>query len=212
MKAICLRAALLICVLFAANGLAQVGINATLSGSVTDSSGALIPGVGIAATNTATGVASSAVTNEAGTYRFPSLQPGAYEVRASLPGFQTQTVRLTLGTAAQIRQNFALQIGTVTTSVEVTTASDELLTGAAASVSSVLAAQQILDLPLVGRDVMDLVTQTMPGVVGDGQASTTFAGITTNGAANVALSMDGVTMNTGRHTQGLKTSVSINPT
>jgi hypothetical protein len=78
-----------------------------------------------------------------------------------------------LGTAQQIRQNFTLQIGNVTTTVEVT-AADELLTAAAASSRGVLAAQQIVDLPLVGRNVMDLVTQTMPGVVGDGQASTTL--------------------------------------
>src|SRR6185369_10031590 len=81
----------------AVSGFAQVGVNATLSGTVSDSSGALVPGVSIAATNTATGVVSSTVTNEAGTYRYPSLQPGSYEVKASLPGFQSQTFRLTLG-------------------------------------------------------------------------------------------------------------------
>jgi len=200
-----------VCFSLAVSGFSQVGVNATLSGTVADTSGALIPGVSIAASNTATGVVSSALTNEAGTYRFPSLQPGAYEVKASLPGFQSQVFRLTLGTASQIRQNFTLQLGTVATSVEVTTAADELITGAAASVSSVLDAKQVVDLPLVGRNVMDLVTQTMPGVNGDGQASTTFAGITTNGTANIGISMDGVTMNTGRHTQGLKTSFFVNP-
>src|SRR6266568_9668629 len=115
---------------FAINGFAQVGINATLSGTVSDVSGALIPGVEVTATNTGTGVASTALTNESGTYRFPSLQPGPYEVKATLPGFQTQTFRLTLGTAAQIRQNFTLQIGTVSQAVEVTTAADQLLTAA----------------------------------------------------------------------------------
>jgi hypothetical protein len=205
------RAAILVCLLFTFDGLAQVGVNATLSGTVLDSSGALIPGVDVTATNTATGVANAAVTNEGGTYRFPSLQPGAYEVKASLPGFRSQTFRLTLGTAQQISQNFTLQVGTVSTSVEVSVASDELLTTAAASVSSVLGAQQVVDLPLVGRNVMDLVTATMPGVVGDGQSSTTFAGVTTNGTANIGISMDGVTMNTGRHTQGLKTSFFVAP-
>ena len=203
--------ALLVCLLSVISASAQVGINATLSGTVADSSAALIPGVNISATNTTTGVTSETITNEAGTYRFPSLQPGAYDVRASLPGFQAQTFRLTLGTAQQIRQNFTLAVGNVATTVEVTAANDELLTAAVASVSSVLGAQQVLDLPLVGRNVMDLVTQTMPGVVGDGQSSTTFAGITTNGTANVGISMDGVTMNTGRHTQGLKPSFFVTP-
>ena len=199
------------CLLLSVSASAQVGINATLSGSVADATGALIPGVSVIATNTATAVATDTLTNEAGTYRFPSLQPGLYEVKASLPGFQSQSFRLNLGTAQQIRQNFTLQVGNVATNVEVSAAADELLTAAVASVSTVLDSQQILDLPLVGRNVMDLVTATMPGVVGDGQASTTFAGITTNGASNVAISMDGVTMNTGRHTQGLKTSFFVAP-
>ena len=203
--------ALVVCLLSVISAFAQVGINATLSGTVADSSAALIPGVNISATNTTTGVTTETITNEAGTYRFPSLQPGAYDVKASLPGFQAQTFRLTLGTAQQIRQNFTLAVGNVATTVEVTAANDELLTAAVASVSSVLGAQQVLDLPLVGRNVMDLVTQTMPGVVGDGQASTTFAGISTNGTANVGISMDGVTMNTGRHTQGLKPSFFVTP-
>ena len=58
-------------------GLSQV-INATLSGTVTDASAALIPGVEIAATNTNTGIVSTVVTNESGAYRFASLQPGSY--------------------------------------------------------------------------------------------------------------------------------------
>ena len=71
--------------------------------------------------------------------------------------------------------------------------------------------EQVSELPLVGRNVMDLVTTTMPGVTGDGRADSTFAGVTANASANVTTSMDGVTMNTGRHTQGLKTTYFINP-
>ncbi len=201
----------LACMLLASNGYGQVGINATLSGTITDSSGALIPGVTVTATNEATGVASTALSNESGVYRYPSLQPGNYDVKASLSGFQEKKIKLTLGTSAQIRQNFTLPVGGANTTVEVSVASDELLTASTASVNTVLASQQIVDLPLVGRNVMDLVTQTMPGVQGDGQASTTFGGITTNGSANIGISMDGVTMNTGRHTQGLKTSFFVSP-
>src|SRR5436190_1401522 len=203
--------ALVVFLFFAINGFAQFGINATLSGTVSDVSGALIPGVEVTATNTGTGVAATALTNESGTYRFPSLQPGPYEVKASLAGFQTQTFRLALGTAQQIVQNFSLQVGTVSQAVEVTTAADQLLTTSSASVGNTLPSNQVVDLPLVGRNVMDLVTSTVPGVRGTGTPSTTFAGITANGAANVAISMDGVTMNTGRHTQGLKTATFVNP-
>jgi hypothetical protein len=211
MKATCTFAVLLVCLIFATNAAAQAGNNATLSGTVGDPSGALIPGVDVTAINTATGVAVTSLTNESGTYRFPSLQPGAYEVRASLIGFQAQSFKVTLGTAQQIRQNFTLQVGTVATAVEVTVAADELFTAATASVGTVLPAATVVDLPLVGRNVMDLVTATMPGVTGDGQSNTTFAGITANGSANIGISMDGATMNTGRHTQGLKTSFFVNP-
>src|SRR5262245_22067734 len=196
---------------FATAGVAQEGINASLSGTVSDASGALIPGVEVTAKNTATGVTATTLTNESGTYRFPSLQPGSYDATATLTGFQTQTFKLSLGTSQNIRQNFSLQVGNVAQAVEVTAAPDALLTAAAASVGTVLPSNQVVDLPLVGRNVIDLFTNTMPGVIGNGTASTSFAGITANASGNVGMSIDGVTMNTQRYTQGLTTSFFINP-
>jgi hypothetical protein len=210
MRVLSVTASLLFSVFLCVNGFGQV-INATLSGTVSDVTGALIPGVEITATQTGTGVVSTAVTNESGTYRFASLQPGPYRLAASLPGFQPQTFQLTLGTAQQIRQNFTLQVGAVTQAVEVSVAPDELLTAQSSSVGTALGQAQTVDLPLPSRNVIDLATRIMPGVRGNGQANTTFAGISANGAANVGISMDGVTMNTGRHTQGLKTATFINP-
>src|SRR5688500_20059763 len=102
MKSLWLMFSIACCVVVSSIGYGQV-INATLSGTVSDPSGALIPGAEVAATNTGTGVVTTAVTNESGAYRFGSLQPGPYRVSASLPGFQTQVFQLTLGTAAQIR-------------------------------------------------------------------------------------------------------------
>jgi hypothetical protein len=210
MRGICVAIGLLVCLLLVTAAFAQEGINASLSGTVSDSTGALIPGVEVTAKNTATGVTSTSITNETGTYRFPSLQPGSYEATAALTGFSSQTIRLSLGTSQQIRQNFALQIGNVAQTVEVTAAADALLTAATASVGTVLPAKSVVDLPLVGRNVMDLVTNTMPGVIGNGTASTTFGGVSANASANVGISLDGVTMNTGRHTQGLKPSFFVN--
>src|SRR5262245_56975444 len=131
------RAVAVVCLLFAMDGFAQV-INATLSGTVTDATGALIPGVEIMATQTETGVVSTAVTNESGTYQFPSLQPGPYRVAAALPGFQGQIFRITLGTSQQIRQNFALQVGAVSQTVEVSVAPDQLLSTQSASIGNAL--------------------------------------------------------------------------
>src|SRR5438094_2771741 len=95
--------------------------NASLSGTVSDASNALIPGVNITATNTDTGVVSTGLTNETGTYNIPSLLPGVYKVTAELAGFQTRTFTdVRLGNAGQVRLNFTLEVVGLNTTVEVT--------------------------------------------------------------------------------------------
>ena len=102
--------------------------NASLSGTVSDAAKALIPGVGVTATNIATGVVSTGLTNESGTYNLPSLLPGMYTVSAELPGFQTRTFTdVRLGNAAQARLNFTLEVAALNTVVEVTASADRLL-------------------------------------------------------------------------------------
>src|SRR5436190_23524500 len=78
--------------------------NASLGGSVEDATKALIPGVTITAVNVATGVTSSQLTNDSGTYSFPVLQPGTYKVTAELTGFKKAVHdNVTLGYATQVR-------------------------------------------------------------------------------------------------------------
>ncbi|PYS34560.1 MAG: hypothetical protein DMG14_29140 [Acidobacteria bacterium] len=83
--------------------------NATVSGIIEDSTHAVLPGVTVVATNTATGVMSTVVTNESGAYNLPGLLPGPYKITAELPGFQTKTYELTLGNAQTVRLNFAMK-------------------------------------------------------------------------------------------------------
>src|SRR5262245_23089633 len=121
--------AVVVCVsfIFGANAFAQTS-NATLGGTVSDPSGALIPGVSVTATNTQTGIVSTVVSNEAGAYQFASLQTGTYKVSAELPGFQTQSYSdVVLGVSQQVRLNYKLQVGTVAQAVEVTVAADTLI-------------------------------------------------------------------------------------
>ena len=102
--------------------------NATVSGTVSDASAALVPGVTITATNNNTGVVTTVLTNEAGAYNFASLLPGVYKVSAALPGFQTKTYTdVQLGNAERLRLNFTLSVMTVDTAVDVSVAADTLL-------------------------------------------------------------------------------------
>jgi len=154
------------CLFFAALGLSQSS-NATLSGTVSDSAKALIPGVTISATNTETGVVTTGITNESGTYSLSGLLPGVYKVTAELPGFQTQSFTdVRLGNAAQARLNFTLQVASLNTTVEVTVSADRLLIESTSSVGAVLPENTVRDLPIVGvmgNDAMNLV-RTLPGM------------------------------------------------
>src|SRR6266404_6455085 len=94
---------------------------ATVSGTVADPTGAVLPGVSLTATNNATGVVTTVISNEAGAYNVASLLPGVYKVSADLPGFQIKSYTdVRLGNAYKVRLNFALQVATQAQSVEVT--------------------------------------------------------------------------------------------
>src|SRR5262245_31996560 len=126
MKKAFAAALLLSAVLSFPNAFAQT-TNATLGGTVSDASGALIPGVTVTATNTQTGIVTTLVTNETGAYQFASLQTGVYKISAELPGFQTRVYNdVTLGVAQQVRLNFSLQVGAQSQQVEGKGAADTL--------------------------------------------------------------------------------------
>src|SRR6058998_1343935 len=102
--------------------------NSSVSGFVQDPSQAFIPGVTVTATNTQTGVVTTTITNESGTYTIPGLLPGTYKLSAELPGFKTQVINnVQLGQSATARYNFTLQVGAVTDSVEVTAEATALI-------------------------------------------------------------------------------------
>ena len=159
---------------------------ATVSGTVADSSGAVLPGVSLTATNNATGVVTTVVSNEAGAYNFASLLPGVYKVSAELPGFQTRSYTdVQLGNAEKVRLNFTLQVATQAQSVEVTVAADTLLATSSSSVGEILSQQRVQDLPMVSNNVLDLY-RLMPGVrVNDDGVSGSFAGLSGFGSVNM---------------------------
>jgi hypothetical protein len=175
-KVLVLAAAVLLCLSLATEVSAQ---NATVTGTVSDSGGALIPGVEVTATNINTGIATTTVSNETGAYNFPSLQPGTYKLTATLPGFQTAAfndVRLSQG--QQVRFNFELTVGQVSTLVEVTVDSGAALATTTASVGDVLPTMEVAALPLGNRDVLNLI-DTTAGAVGSNFAGQRDIGVTT---------------------------------
>jgi Carboxypeptidase regulatory-like domain/TonB dependent receptor-like, beta-barrel len=130
---------------------AQVA-GATLSGTLTDASGALIPNGQISIKNLATGVTRSVTADAAGFYSAPNLLPGTYEVTVTAPGFASQVqsgIVLTVG--AQQELNFTLRVGQVTEKVEVTGEAPAVQL-ASSSVSAVVASNTVVELPLNGRD------------------------------------------------------------
>jgi hypothetical protein len=180
--------------------------NATLGGSVSDSTGALIPGVTIKATNTETGIVNVALSNESGVYQLPSLQPGTYSVTAELPGFQTQVVRaLKLEFSQQARFNFTMQVGAVATSVDVNVPVDTLL-ASSSSVGTILPEYKVNSLPLANRDVLAL-TSTIAGVV-QGNQTASFAGGRTGAVQTL---VNGISVNDGRYQTGVYSATQLSP-
>jgi hypothetical protein len=195
-------------VLFVAAGARGQSTNATLGGTVADASGARIPGVTITATNIGTGIVNMVISNESGAYNFASLQPGTYKVTAELVGFQTRTYSdVQLGGAQQVRLNFALEVGGLAQSVEVTVAADTLLATSSNSVGTVLPEYKVRDLPVQTRNIFNLVANT-PGV----QSQGTFTGIMAGAPLSaVNATRDGINVNDGRYENGAWSVVYSSP-
>jgi len=151
---------------------AQVS-GATLSGTVTDSSGAVIANVQVSIKNEDTGEARSVTVDSAGFYSAPNLLPGKYDITATAPGFSTtiqNAVTLTVG--AQQLLNIKMRVGQVSQTVEVQEQAPSIDL-ATSTIGGVVGREAVAQLPLNGRDWTSLATLE-PGVdsVGSIQANT----------------------------------------
>ena len=130
---------------------------AGISGVIHDPSGAVIPGVTVTVTNPATNFVRTGISNEAGVYNFPVLQPGIYNIKVELPGFRTieqNDVELQVQQSARI--DFTLQVGDVSQTVEVS-GTAALIATENATVGTVIENKRIVDMPLNGRNFLQLV-------------------------------------------------------
>ena len=151
--------------------LAQVTAG-TILGVVKDETGGVLPGVEVLVTNVDTGATRTVVSDDEGRYRAPQLALGRYEVQAELAGFQTAIrsgITLTIGRQAVV--DLTLSVGEVTERVTVTGEAPMVET-TTSSISSLVDAQTISDLPLNGRDLIQLVTLQMGTSMIRGQGGT----------------------------------------
>ena len=145
---------------------------AQISGSVKDQTGAVLPGVEVTATQTATGLVRTALTDESGSYTITNLPIGPYRLEAALPGFKTYSQSgIVLQVNASPVINPVLEVGAVTDQIEVQ-ADAALVETRRTGISQLMDNQRVLELPLNGRQVTELIL--LSGV----------ANISTNGGLN----------------------------
>ena len=152
--------------------LGQAGATGSILGTVTDSTGAVIPNVKITITNQATNVPFRTATSSSGDYSVPSLNPGTYSVSAQSPGFQksvTNGVILTVDQKARI--NISLKPGEVTQATEVMAQAVSLDTDTTA-LSQLMSQNQVQQLPLNGRNFMQLLLVGAGAVTVGGEQGT----------------------------------------
>jgi hypothetical protein len=136
----------------------------SLTGTVTDPSGAIVPEATVTITNADTGTSRTTVSNQAGSYSVPSLPPGKYNVSVSKAGFSTaQQSGLTLQVAQVATVDITLQVGNVSEKVVVSSTASALST-TDASLGTVISEKAVTDLPLNGRQFSQLL-QLAPGTV-----------------------------------------------
>jgi hypothetical protein len=159
--------AFILCICFTTFSLLPAGAQSTIAtgsiqGTVTDPNGAVVPNASVTITNQATGQASKLTSSGSGTYASGALIPGLYTVRIEAKGFQTQVINVPVQVGNIASGSARLTLGQSTEVVEVTGSAVAVNTEQA-TVQGVLSTQQIENLPINGRNFLDLA-QLEPGV------------------------------------------------
>ncbi|MBI4886782.1 MAG: TonB-dependent receptor [Acidobacteria bacterium] len=193
--------------LFASSASAQLS-TAQLSGRVADDSGAILPGVTVTVTQTDTALTRTVVTDENGTYVLPSLPTGPYRLEAMLQGFRTYTqTGIVLQVAAAPVVNVTLAIGNLEETISVEAATP-LVDVQSAGISDVVDNERILELPLQGRQVTDLIVLAGAAVQSGTPSARNFPGSVTISVAGglpigVGYLLDGASHNSGQSNTNL---------
>src|SRR5438067_6723140 len=194
-----------ICLALAVPALAQSqAANGAIEGTVSDSSGGVLPGVTVTITSVDTGTQRIVITNEKGLYRAPLLPLGTYRVLAELPGFKKfeQTdIHLSVGQTAVV--NATLSIGAVSETITVSSADSPALDLARIDIGHTMSDQEVHNLPLVARNPYNFAL-VQPGVTGFENVEFGVPRLAANGAAmRINYQIDGNT-NTEKDRAGLR--------
>ena len=201
-----LFSALLVLSISLAPAWAQVRSGA-VQGTIQDSTGAVLPGVEVTATNVDTGITRTVVSDDTGSYRITNLNIGNYEVSAGLPGFQTSVrsgIELTIRRNALV--DFTLSVGEISERVTVT-GEAPLVETTSSSLGDLIDRQTVMELPLNGRDLTDLLT------LGAGASGATSSNTGTSQGFSSQVSISGARPNDaavlldGTETKGLDQGV-----
>jgi hypothetical protein len=186
---------------------AQGGTSQTLSGTVVDGSGAVIPGADVAAKHAGTGVVSNTVSNSEGQFSLPSMQIGTYTVTVTLQGFKTVVINnVVLTSTAGANVKATMEVGGVSEQVTVSSASEVVQTQSS-TVSTTVNTNQISKLPISSRSAMDFVN-FLPGVTtANGNRQAVINGLP-RGTINITLDGVNIQDNTLRTTDGFFAIVS----
>src|SRR5690348_506860 len=166
MKSFTVSACVFLLCLISVLAFAQTGNQGTIEGTVTDPSGAVVPGATITATNTATGVNFSSQSTQDGLYRFAVLPVGIYDIKVDKAGFASAVNKgVALNVGAKVSLDLKLAVSGETSIVNVTSAAP-LVETTRTQVSTTVDANSVRDLPVNGRNFIDFVLLT-PGVTRD---------------------------------------------
>lgn len=156
----------------------------SVNGTITDATGASVPGTSVALSNVGTGVEATAEANASGFFVFVNVQPGNYTLVAEQAGFKTAVLPIfSVGVNQTLTQNLVLQVGEVTETIEVA-AQAEQLQQSTSELGTIIGVKTVEDLPLNGRNFTQLLTLT-PGATPVSTAQS--SGIGSNDLANVGV-------------------------
>jgi hypothetical protein len=186
---------LLSCLLFVTppSGFSQAA-NGTITGTVSDASGAVIPGVNVEVKNANTGVVFSTISTETGNYTAPNLPPGSYSISAALPGFKKyDRTGVSLAAAQVLRLDVSLEVGAAGETIEVAAEASQLKTETG-DISQNITVAQLTDLPILG---IGNANAGSSGVRNPFNTATTVPGV--NYTANLTMIVNGAPTNTAAY-------------